>query len=97
MQLERKLQELEQQFVRKSTQQRDRQSPPMLPLRSYTEAVEKQIQDLANKVDALTIKQASLEREKLRKKCNVVIGNMEESSNLAEDRQKVTDLFKGKV
>lgn len=98
MQLERKLQEVEQQAVRKSTQQGDRHSPPTPPPKSYAEAAEKQIQDLATKVDSLTTKQASLEREseKIRRKCNVVIGNMEESNNLAEDRLKVTELLKKK-
>ena len=66
--------------------------PVPAPPKSYAEATtEKKLEDLEDKVISLTSKQVSLEREsdKLQRKCNIIIGNLEESGNLAEDQEKV--------
>ena len=68
--------------------------------KSYAEATtEKKLQDLEDKVISLTSKQVSLERErdKLQHKCNIIIGNLEESGNLAEDQEKVMGILQGKL
>ena len=68
--------------------------------KSYAETTtEKKLQDLEDKVISLTSKQVSLERErdKLQRKCNIIIGNLEESGNLAEDQEKVMGILQGKL
>ena len=75
--------------------------PVLASPKSYAEATtEKKLQDhLEDKVISLTSKQVSLERErdKLQCKCNIIIGNLEESGNLAEDQEKVMGILQGKL
>ena len=77
------------------------QSPPVpAPPKSYAQVTtEKKLQDLEDKVISLTSKQVSLERErdKLQRKCNIIIGNLEESSNSTEDREKVVEILQSKL
>ena len=76
--------------------------PPPVPAspKSYAQVTtERKLQDLEDKVISLTSKQVSLERErdKLQRKCNIIIGNLEESGNPTEDREKVIEILQGKL
>ena len=54
---------------------------------------------MEDKVFSLASKQVSLERErdKFQCKCNIVIGNLKESGNSTEDREKVIGILQGKL
>ena len=59
---------------------------PAPPISYLQVTTEKKLQDLEDKVVNLTSKQVFLERErdKLQCKCNIVIGNLEESGNTTD-------------
>ena len=54
---------------------------------------------MEDKVFSLASKQVSLERErdKFQCKCNIVIGNLKESGNSTEDREKVMGILQSAV
>ena len=73
-----------------------------LPHASYTSAVSQdQLQELQSKVESLSSKQIQLENEKEseKRKCNVLLGNLEESSDEQMDElaEKIVQVLQNKL
>ena len=95
-----KITQLEDQIQNQVSSSQPQSLPGPTSPKSYAGVTtEKKLQDLEHKVTSLTFKQVSLERDrdKLHHKCNIVIGNLEESGNSTEDREKVMGILQGKL
>jgi len=102
--LEGCLQALAEEQTSKETQSpmEGTQRPALTTLstKSYAQvAAEKKLEELEVKVNSLTTKQACMEKERdrLQRKCNVIIGNLVEGGSASEDKKKVSELLQDKL
>jgi len=102
--LEGCLQALAEEQTSKETQSpmEGTQRPALTTLstKSYAQvAAEKKLEELEVKVNSLTTKQACMEKERdrLQRKCNVIVGNLVEGGSASEDKKKVSELLQDKL